>query len=182
MTPDWNEVAALAAVAASATAITAIIIEGRRARFRQRVEILLRFEERFDSPVMRLQRKVAVDALKNGRYDDAEPVLDFFETVGLLVAKGSLDLIMVQNSFLSWIHLYYYTSRDHIAAERAKSPDTWYYLTTMYERMLRLKAAKLHVRIEQLRPSETAIRQFYMYEGKDIQADVARPKVSTVPG
>lgn len=125
---DWNVVAALAAVAAALAAIAALVAESKRSRFAQSVELLLRFEDRFASPEFLGIRKRAVEGLAAGNAGECDDVLDFFETIGLLVKKGALDPQMVWSSFSYWLLHYTVAASEYISKARSADPALWGYL------------------------------------------------------
>ena len=61
--------------------LSAFIWQVRRARFNQSIDLLFRLENDFFGPAKRLQRVKAACDLLNGQVLEAEPILDFFETM-----------------------------------------------------------------------------------------------------
>jgi hypothetical protein len=122
---DWNAVAALAGVAAAVAAIAALVAESRRSRFAQAVELLLRFEDRFASPDFLTTRRRAAEGLATGKPSEVDDVLDFFETIGMLVQKKALDKEMVWSSFAYWLLRYTAAARKYISESRSADPAVW---------------------------------------------------------
>jgi hypothetical protein len=71
----------------------------RRARFNQSIDLLFRLEGDFFGPEKKLQRVKAARDLLAGQSLEAEPILDFFETMALLLRRGALDKEIVWHTF-----------------------------------------------------------------------------------
>ena len=63
MSIDYNAVAAYAGLIAAMAAVVAIWLEGRRARFSQGLDILLRMNDTFDSNDFKEKRQTVVNLL-----------------------------------------------------------------------------------------------------------------------
>src|SRR3989442_665480 len=97
---DWAGwiTAIMTAVLASA-AWYGLCSESRRYRFSQNVELILKLDEKFNSPQFLEKRSRAAKCLRDKSYkddksdakEDADDVLDFFETVQFLLKRGALD-------------------------------------------------------------------------------------------
>ena len=124
----WNAVTALDGVAAAIAALATMVAESRRSRFAQQIDLLLRFEDRFATPDFLSIRKRAATGLTTDKPDESDDVLDFFETVGLLVQKGALNPQMVWNSFAYWLLHYTAAASEHISKAQTADPALWRYL------------------------------------------------------
>ncbi len=137
-----NTIIKLAPIATSvATSIGVLValgslwVQGKRSRFAQSIDLLLKLEERFfDKDAMIEARIRAATALKNHRkkvvnppskMDDVDDVLDFFEHVGLLERRKAIDEEMVWHSFYYHLQSYYLLSKQHIQEKMEKSPVIW---------------------------------------------------------
>lgn len=118
------------ATAAFAALIVAFVnwLQLRHSRFALGVDIILKLDALFDAENMRAARRKAASALKNGTDGtELEPVLDFFETVGLLVRRRAIDKEIAWNYFSHWVLRYAALSLKQIHARRkAESDDTYY--------------------------------------------------------
>ncbi len=118
------------ATAAFAALIVAFVnwLQLRHSRFALGVDIILKFSALFDAETMRAARRKAASALKNGtNVTELEPVLDFFETVGLLVRRRAIDKEIAWNYFSHWVLRYAVLSLEQIhTRRRAESDDTYY--------------------------------------------------------
>ncbi len=96
-----------------------------RARFNQSIDLLFRLENDFFGSARKVQRVKAAGDLLAGSSLEAEPILDFFETMALLLRKGALDKEMVWHTFFYWIDRYYQATEGAIAARQKIDPLVW---------------------------------------------------------
>jgi hypothetical protein len=126
----------LSGVVALVTAIAALIVaivtyrQVKHSRFALGVDLLLKLEAQFDQPAMKAARSRAAKVLlpKLAAHEklestDLEPVLDFFETLALLVRQQAVDEELVWNSFSYWLARYFALGRDQIKARRTLDSD-----------------------------------------------------------
>jgi hypothetical protein len=131
---------AVLALAEFATALFTAIIAGtgvwalvyaslqlKQARESERMQHLLRFIEQFEHAPMAGYRKVVAEQRTKGvTYPaEAQEILNFFETIGLLVRRGYLDVDDVWSSFSYWMFNVYADFRDDIEQEQ-KDDDHYY--------------------------------------------------------
>ena len=141
-TPTWLPVA----ISGTGTivALVAFTYQVHRARFNQSVDLLFRLEgDFFSSAAKKLQRAKAARDLAAGEPAEAEPILDFFETMALLLKRGALDEEMVWHTFFYWIDLYYAAAEPYIRARQARDPLFWKDLDGLATRVRRLQAKRL---------------------------------------
>jgi hypothetical protein len=139
----------------------------RRARFTQSIDLLLRFEANFFGPEKREQRsKAAVGMLRQSPdFQEAEDILDFFETLALLERKHALDRYMLWHTFYYWINHYYEATKEHIEERRRREPTVWQDIGPFVEslRKLQMKEAGLSS-MEQTMPSVEELESFLKEE------------------
>jgi hypothetical protein len=114
----------------AATGVWALAYASRQlkqARESEKMQHLLRFIEQFEHPPMANYRKaVAAQRIKGTAYPpEAQEILNFFETIGLLVRRGYLDVEDVWSSFAYWMFNVYGDFRDDIEQEQRE--DESYY-------------------------------------------------------
>jgi hypothetical protein len=99
----------------------------RQARESERIQHLLRFIEQFEQPPMTTYRRAVAEKRTKGipYPPEAQEILNFFETIGLLVRRGYLDLDDVWSSFAYWMFNVYADFRDDI--EQEQRDDESYY-------------------------------------------------------
>ena len=110
-------------------ALSAFIWQVRRARFNQSIDLLFRLENDFFGPAKKLQRVKASRGLLSGHALEAEPLLDFFETMALLLRRGALDKEIVWHTFFYWIDSYFEATKVFIADRQKVDPLVWKDLT-----------------------------------------------------
>src|SRR6266404_781939 len=126
--------------------LAAIVVawaESRRHRFAQSVELILKFDDQFNSLEFLKYRDAAAKCLKAQAYKtaadkcskDADAVLDFFETVGYLLRRGALDEQMVWHTFWHWIMGYYQAAAEYITEARKKDSALWQDFVELHRRM-----------------------------------------------
>src|SRR3989442_5807241 len=94
-----EDLGAWATLLAVIVAIIVAVCESRRHRFAQGVDLILRLDDRFSSEEWLTRRDAAAKSLGNKTYktstdktsQDADDVLDFFETIGYLLSRGAVD-------------------------------------------------------------------------------------------
>lgn len=109
--------------------IIVLCIQIKRSRFSQSVDLILKLEQRFfESEEMIGIRKKAAETLRDNPSSpssDIENVLDYFETIGLLVRRKALDKEMVWHTFYHWMHRYWLLSNQYIIEKRKSKPSLW---------------------------------------------------------
>jgi hypothetical protein len=103
-------------------------------------------------------------------FSEAEDILDFFETIALLVRKGALDCYMVWHTFDYWISRYYEATKKHILLRQQTEPQVWQDFCDLVQRMRRQEMRASHLdSISQTVPSAQEIRRFLeeeLHEGR----------------
>jgi Domain of unknown function (DUF4760) len=140
-------VTAIASLALALVAAVALWVESRRHRFAQSVDLVMKLEERFNSAECRKLRNLAAKCLRDKLYKDAEnpckedadEVLDFFETVSYLLESGALDERIVWHTFYHWIMGYYQAAEEYIKMKREKESTVWEDFVKLARRMAALE-------------------------------------------
>jgi hypothetical protein len=141
--PSWLPIA-LSAVGTS-IALLAFAWQIHRARFNQSIDLLFRLENDFFGPVKRVQRAKACRDLQLGNTLEAEPILDFFETMALLLRRGALDEEMVWHTFFYWIENYYQALLPAILERQKTEPLVWRDFLTLVKKVEGLQARQLRI-------------------------------------
>jgi hypothetical protein len=144
-----------------------------RARFTQSIDLLLRFEASFFGPEKREQRaKAAAGMLRQPpEFQEAEDILDFFETIALLSRRRALDRYMVWHTFYYWIDRYYEAAKGHIEERCRREPTVWQDIGPFVAslRKLQQKEAGLSS-MEQTIPSVEELESFLQEERSEGKA------------
>src|ERR1035437_9201982 len=116
MADFWTKIPIIVAVAGAILSIVSLAYQIRRSRFVTSIDILLKFESNFFGREKREIRSKAARGMlrETADFSEAEDILDFFETIALLVRKGALDSYMVWHTFDYWISRYYEAAKKHI--------------------------------------------------------------------
>jgi hypothetical protein len=125
---DWLTAAGTTVMAV--TGIAALFYAARQlneSRDLAKVQHLLDFVKQFNSePMVGLRKSVAEQRLQgNTEPDGMDDILNFFETIGLLVRRDYLDTEDVWDSFSYWMFNVYVDFRQYI--EREQQDDYTYY-------------------------------------------------------
>jgi hypothetical protein len=106
------------------------------------VQHLLTLDQKFDQePMLTYRRGLAEKRLKNEEDpDELYPLLDFFETVGLLVKRGYLDDADVWNTFSYSVFILNADSRQIIEQLQREDPTTYAEFSSLVERFQRIEA------------------------------------------
>lgn len=163
-----DAVRAVATAIIAVTGVCALIYASKQlnqAREAERVKHLVEFNREFDSEPMSNWRKiVAEQRLKGVGYpDEAQRLLDFFATIGLLVRRGYLDEDDVWSTFSYWMFNIYADFREDI--EQMQRDDKNYDLDSC-ELLERLREIEHEMGSKDDRPSRDEIREFWEDEAK----------------
>ena len=107
-------------------------------------DVILKLDQRFNEALLSKRKKAAL-SLKNGPQDhdaDIEDVLDFFETLGLLIRRHALDRKVVWHTFFYWIHGYYRFAREFIAKQQSESPNRYTEFKYLHERARQIETRR----------------------------------------
>ena len=164
---------ALSMVATSMIAVTgvwALIYAHKQlsqSRESEKVKHLVDFNKEFDcDPMAQWRKNVAEQRLKGVAFpDEALRLLDFFETIGLLVRRGYLDAEDVWSTFSYWIFNIYSDFRDEI--EQIQRDDENYY-NDFCSLLERLRKIEHDAGSSDDRPSKEEIQEFWSDEAKTI--------------
>ncbi len=126
---DWNIVSAVATLLTALAALAAILFQGLWMRRSMSLELNWRAEEQFfrNDSMLEKRRKAGAALLKNDMAPEVWKILDFFETLGLLVRQGVLDKDVVCCNYYNRLIAYWYSCEKYIQSERVrcKNPNLW---------------------------------------------------------
>lgn len=137
----WVAVGSVGTISAVLLAVRQI----RLSRLTGSADLLLRLEDRFDEEEFMSCRVKAATALKNtteSNQVDIEDVLDFFETVGILVRKGALNDELVWSSFYYWLHGYFHYGKKFLEVQRSKFPARYDEVIRLHKKLLKIEKSK----------------------------------------
>jgi hypothetical protein len=131
---------ALVLVTAGLVPVTAgaFYLQSRQNRFALGIDLLLKLDDQFDTPMMRASRRKASTYLKEKQgihtrsdvsIDDLEhsldAVLDFFDQVGYFLKRGALERGAVWNAFYHQVHHWYSNADEYITSQRQRDATIW---------------------------------------------------------
>ncbi len=161
-----DTVTAGATLAIAVTGAWALIYAAKQlkqSREDEKVRHLVEFTKEFDSePMVTWRKHVAELRLKGQSYpDEALRLLDFFETIGLLVRRGYLDEDDVWSMFSYWMFNIFADFREEIEQLR-RDGDVYY--GDFCELIERLRAIEKESGGSDDRPSKDEIKAFWKDE------------------
>lgn len=164
----FDAVGACATVVIAGTGVWALIyahLQLKQSRDSEMVKHLVEFIREFDSePMTTWRKRVAEQRQKGIAYpDEAQHLLDFFETIGLLVRRGYLDVDDVWSSFSYWMFNIYADFRDDI--EQMQRDDESYYSDST-DLLERLREIEHDENCNDDRPSRDEIAEFWKDEAE----------------
>ncbi len=172
----WAHVSAEWVIAAtSVLALCFAAWQIRRARKQTQIQHLLQLDHEFSTnPLIEYRFALAKKRLENRNDDPFElyRLLDFFETIGLLVRRGFLDPHDVWNTFGYWILNLYKDAEDLIRELREDDPATYKDLLCLVEKTRRIEKAEGGV-LEF--PSREDVQDFWQEES-EIKPGSAPPR------
>lgn len=140
---DWNVISGLAALVTAVFAIIAVLAQIRMTRYAWKLDFLWRMNDRFNSDKMRFIRRAVCSGLVNNEItDDVDDILDFFDGVGLLLEKGTLDIEMVWNDLGYWATGYWYPCLTYIREKQDVDRHFYTRYEELVNRLNRLNAKK----------------------------------------
>ncbi len=127
------------------------------------VQHLLALTQQFEQePIATYRRGLAGNRLKNEQDpDELYAVLNFFETVGLLVDRGYLSESDVWDTFGYWVFNLNADARDIIEQQQRDDPNAFADFTSLVGRLQRIEAER---RGTGARPSKEEVIEFYHEE------------------
>ncbi len=126
------------------TAVVALVVGYRQLKefhAEAQVQHLLALQQQMEQePMLTYRRGLAAKRLNNEEDpDELYPVLDFFETVGLLVRRGYLDEADVWNTFSYPVFVLNADARQIIEQQQRQDPTTHADFTSLVERLQRIE-------------------------------------------
>jgi len=134
---DWAAVSAWAAMVTAMGALIAIWLQNRSTAITRSIDVLLRFEDKFDSERMKeLRRKAAAGFLEGKFVNEAYYVLDFFEECGLLLRKKAIHEDVLFEGFFHSPLAYWFTSKKYVLEMRKENRELYDNFEYLVKRLL----------------------------------------------
>ena len=147
----------------------------KQAHESDKVHHLVRFIEQFENePMASYRRSLAEKRLRGASYPtEAQSILNFFETIGLLVKRGYLDVNDVWSSFAYWMFYIYADLREDIEQEQR---DDGTYYGDFCDLVEQLRGIEKDEGCSDDRPSREEIRDFWRDESKLLTGSPVRKR------
>jgi hypothetical protein len=170
---------AVTAIATAVLALTSIvalvyaIMQLSQAKQSDKIRHLLSFVNEFErEPISGWRRTTAKKRLAGEEYpDEAQDILNFFETIGLLVRRGFLDIHDVWSSFSYWMFNVHADFRDDIEQEQREDGSYYLDFCNLVEGLRKVEAEEEG---KGDRPSKDEISEFWEDEANAGQGQPAR--------
>jgi hypothetical protein len=137
-----------AATLAALVAVVAVYYQGYLTNLTHSIDVVRSYDDRFDGLEFRTNRRdVArkILALAGGPatvIEEADEILDFFETIGLLAKRKTVDTTMVWSLFQYPLHGYWLVAKDSIAKRRRDDPTLYEDFVWLHDRVTRIEKRK----------------------------------------
>lgn len=129
-------------VVAVIVSILALLYQIRRSRIATSLELVTKFDDRFNGDEFRKVRLAASQALsEHPSPTEAEDVFDFFETLGYLARTGAAEKGFLWHTFYHWVHGYWSAGSQHIKQKRteAKNAKLWCDFEALHAALLKIE-------------------------------------------
>jgi hypothetical protein len=122
-------------------ALITLLFQTRRSRLALATESILSLTERVDSSWLRHLRRTAAGRLINHEEENRElsEVLDFFNTIAVLVDSKALNENLAFREFSWWMIRYWVCAKEYVVAERKTYPGAWKSLERVVTRFAMLE-------------------------------------------
>jgi len=127
------------------------------------------YEEKFDSATIIAERKKLAEQLQAeaAHEEIQETLMNFFETVGMLLRRGYLDKEMVWVAFSFYAIRWWSACKDYILEERRlqnSDPTIFEEFERLVDRMYEIESEKRHRTRAELEPSRQDLDRFLSAE------------------
>ncbi len=148
-----------ASALAALVAVVAVYYQGYLTNLTHSIDVVRSYDDRFDSLEFRTNRREVarkILALPGGPAtvnEEADDLLDFFETIGLLAKRKIVDTTMVWSLFQYPLHGYWLVARDSIAKRRRDDPTLFEDVVWLHDRVTRIEKRKRRCTDAQIAPA-----------------------------
>ena len=154
-------------------AIMALYAEGAKFKISLGADLIMRLDNEFNGEIMKPLRVKAASTLQQNnktdeQYEEAEPILDFFEKLGLFVRRGALDKEFVWHTFFHWFHGYWSATKDYVEQRNKKNKAV--YKDVIYLSKCLVDLEKKNGGEKELKKSEEGLKKFLETEVFDNKA------------
>lgn len=144
---------------AALVAVVAVYYQGYLTNLTHSIDVVRSYDDRFDSLEFRTNRRdVArkILALPGGAAtvnEEADEILGFFTTIGLLAKRKTVDTTMVWSLFQYPLHGYWLVAKDSITKRRRVDPTLFEDFVWLHDRVTRIEKRKRRCTDAQIAPA-----------------------------
>lgn len=139
---DYQTIGVLTAVIAAVTAMSKLLIDALSQRRVHNAETTLKILDEFHGQRIRNARRRATEAIQQPDTEQTpDDLLDFFDTVGMLLKRRALDDQMLWSILNYWVSRYWCACERYIRQKQQADKALW----EDFE-YLRIRLAKVHKR------------------------------------
>jgi hypothetical protein len=149
---DFNSITASATAIAALASLVALgftYFQLRHFRFAHGVDLIFDLDRQFQTPDLLKARRLSAIALKDHKStDEIDEVLDFFETLGILVRRNAVDVEIVWSYFSYWVLRYADLTKVHIEEMRKAELDETYWqdFELLVDRLTEIEIKRRHLK------------------------------------
>jgi len=148
---DWTAIGSIATSIGVIVAVILFIIESRRSMFTKAVDILMQYDNRFNSQEFRkIRRRAAEFFLSGSKEEDKDgrqaiaDVLNFFETVAFLYCNKAIKANMVWHTFASWLVPYWKAAESYTQKRLLDDPNSYRETAVLFDAVWSIEQEQLH--------------------------------------
>jgi len=135
---DWSFLAGIGAILTAGVAI----YQAWLLRSSNIATLILKFDDKFNKEMIDTRKKAACalqhQSLPDGK-NEIEDILDFCETLGMMVRRRAIDKKIVWHTFFYWLHGYHVYDKDFIEDQRKNFPSRYEDLIYLHTKTCRLE-------------------------------------------
>lgn len=127
------------------------------------VTLALRFDDQFDTDLMRDCRRDTAKALLAGKEPPDDDLIGFFDTVGLYTKRGYVDIEVIWNEFGYYLLNYWPTAKTYVTTVRADDETYFDNAEWLYQQVLKEDTLRHHGKPSPL-PTKAELEDFLWNE------------------
>ncbi|HEX4158065.1 MAG TPA: hypothetical protein VHY79_06290 [Rhizomicrobium sp.] len=167
---DWPQIIVAVGIWAL-VAVTFWLVKGQLtiAKEQRKIQLFLELRKEFDGSLISDRKLLARQLLDSVAHEEInEPVMNFFEDMGMLLRRDFLDREMIWDTFSYYARMWWSACKDYIAKERANLGDNTLFrdFDWLVERISEDDVRKRRKTRAELEPSPSDLRVFLGAEAR----------------
>jgi hypothetical protein len=140
---NWQAITTLITSVTLIITIIKLILDTQAARRAHNASTIVKMLDEFHSERIKNARYRAAKAFDDKKDSkQSEDLLDFFESIAMLVKRDALDEMMVWSMFGYWMKRYWHACKTHIQTKQQADPTLWEDFTDLIIRFEKLDKKK----------------------------------------